>query len=722
MNNGTILNNTYQIIKPIGSGGVGIIYLGYHLNLQKHVVIKKVKDHCSGLMNNRIEVDILKSLHHTYLPQVYDFLEIDDGIFTVMDYISGHDLMYYLESGYQFPEEQIVLWMKQLCEVLAYLRSRKPPIIHCDIKPGNIMITDEGNICLIDFNISLDGENNKDLVGLSGLYASPEQVKKAEYKMRYGSGDKVKIDQRTDIFSLGAVFYYIMTGIKPNVREQEVISLRYMDHLYNDELANIVDKAMETDPAKRFKSAEKMLDALEHMEKWNTECIRRMRRGAIVGGVTGCLALVLLCAGILGYREKKKEDRYYEQIQAAKRYLNEADYEKMISAYEMAIELKPEDPDAYIGLVEYYLEEGEYYEAKSIARTGLIKTNNKRLQDLIILIDDTRAEQFQQTGEVVAVDTEEKVNQENMDSVLVRNDVIGMVAEYCYQQYANAYKQVDVKYISGEQGCQVRFKGLELYAYFKNDASHSNMVDSYNKRPTKTAKPYKVEITKPSVLFVGYDGYITSERIGEMFNIEPGNALEQEGDSYFLVFDYLGCTVKIETDQKGNVCDKDALIELYPLNLDSDWEEEEQEEEEEIDDGTFVLAGETYTYDVESIYIYNAILNNIEPLYECKKLKSVMFINCTIADLSPLAGCTALQEFNLQDSTGNLDLSCLSGLSSLKYLGFHECRDIDDLSPIMNLDLYLLHPCGSEVPYEQVEEYMNRHPGCEVWFDYYCIS
>ena len=632
MNNGTILNNTYQIIKPIGSGGVGIIYLGYHLNLQKHVVIKKVKDHCSGLMNNRIEVDILKSLHHTYLPQVYDFLEIDDGIFTVMDYISGHDLMYYLESGYQFPEEQIVLWMKQLCEVLAYLHSRKPPIIHCDIKPGNIMITDEGNICLIDFNISLDGENNKDLVGLSGLYASPEQVKKAEYKMRYGSGDKVKIDQRTDIFSLGAVFYYIMTGIKPNVREQEVISLRYMDHLYNDELANIVDKAMETDPAKRFKSADKMLDALEHMEKWNTECIRRMRRGAIVGGVTGCLALVLLCAGILGYREKKKEDRYYEQIQAAKRYLNEADYEKMISAYEMAIELKPEDPDAYIGLVEYYLEEGEYYEAKSIARTGLIKTN------------------------------------------------------------------------------------------FKNDASHSNMVDSYNKRPTKTAKPYKVEITKPSVLFVGYDGYITSERIGEMFNIEPGNALEQEGDSYFLVFDYLGCTVKIETDQKGNVCDKDALIELYPLNLDSDWEEEEQEEEEEIDDGTFVLAGETYTYDVESIYIYNATLNNIEPLYECKKLKSVMFINCTIADLSPLAGCTALQEFNLQDSTGNLDLSCLSGLSSLKYLGFHECRDIDDLSPIMNLDLYLLHPCGSEVPYEQVEEYMNRHPGCEVWFDYYCIS
>lgn len=402
MNNGTILNNTYQIIKSIGSGGVGIIYLGYHLNLQKHVVIKKVKDHSSGLMNNRIEVDILKSLHHTYHPQVYDFLEIDDGIFTVMDYISGHDLMYYLESGYQFPEEQIVLWMKQLCEVLAYLHSRKPPIIHCDIKPGNIMITDEGNICLIDFNISLDGENNKDLVGLSGLYASPEQVKKAEYKMRYGSGDKVKMDQRTDIFSLGAVFYYIMTGIKPNVREQEVISLRYMDHLYNDELANIVDKAMETDPAKRFKSAEKMLDALEHMEKWNTECIRRMRRGAIVGGVTGCLALVLLCAGILGYREKKKED-FFEQyelqmemaeswkesqeeeqadqmIRSGIRLLNRKEYQKQFKKYTR------EKANVLFGIGEAYLSLENYSEAETFLRESLQENddNPEGYRDLAI--------------------------------------------------------------------------------------------------------------------------------------------------------------------------------------------------------------------------------------------------------------------------------------------------------------------------------------------------
>lgn len=308
MNNETVLNNTYRILRPIGSGGVGEIYLGYHLNLRKYVVIKKVKDHCTGLLNNRTEVDILKGIHHTYLPQVYDFIQIKDGIFTVIDYISGHDLKYYLDAGYRFSEEQLILWMKQLCQVLDYLHTRKPAIIHCDIKPGNIMITEEGNVCLIDFNISLDGENNKDLVGLSSLYASPEQIKKAQYKLRYGSGDLVKMDERTDLYSLGAVFYFVMTGIKPNAREGAVVPLRHMEHYYSDSLANIIDKAMEPEPSKRFKSASRMLEALEHKEKWSGEYQRLFRVGAVLDLVTGCLALILICLMVLGYSGMRTDD------------------------------------------------------------------------------------------------------------------------------------------------------------------------------------------------------------------------------------------------------------------------------------------------------------------------------------------------------------------------------------------------------------------------------
>lgn len=310
MKNGTILNHTYRIIKPIAAGGLGDIYLGYHENLKKDVVIKKVKSHCSCLLNNRIEVDILKSLHHTYLPQVYDFIETEDGIFTVMDYIPGYDLKYYINQGYQFSEEQLLTWMKQLCEVLEYLHSRQPKIIHCDIKPGNIMITNEGNVCLIDFNISLDGENNKELVGLSSFFASPEQVKKAEYKQKYGTSSQIKMDERADIYSLGAVFYYLMCGKTPNVRTGDTLLLREMPHSYSDSLANIVDKAMEQNPAKRFRSAAKMLSALQNQEKWTTEYMRLWKCSILLDSVAVSMGLILLCFSILGYRGMKR-DAYF---------------------------------------------------------------------------------------------------------------------------------------------------------------------------------------------------------------------------------------------------------------------------------------------------------------------------------------------------------------------------------------------------------------------------
>lgn len=83
-------------------------------------------------------MDLLKNLHHMFLPQVYDFLPIDDQIFTVMDFIDGKSMDFYLQEHYRFPEKQVLLWMNQLCDVLSYLHSQTPPIIHSDIKPANI--------------------------------------------------------------------------------------------------------------------------------------------------------------------------------------------------------------------------------------------------------------------------------------------------------------------------------------------------------------------------------------------------------------------------------------------------------------------------------------------------------------------------------------------------------------------------------------------------------
>ena len=183
LQNGDVIDGIYQIVREIGKGGTGVIYLGYHLRLQKQVIIKRIKDNAAGRMNVRAEADILKRLHHTYLPQVFDFLIVGSGIYTVMDYIPGHDLQYYLDNGYQFPESTIRLWMAELCDVLDYLHSQNPRILHSDIKPANIMITPEGHVCLIDFNVSLDGETSKELQGISVNYAAPEQYRYAMDKL-----------------------------------------------------------------------------------------------------------------------------------------------------------------------------------------------------------------------------------------------------------------------------------------------------------------------------------------------------------------------------------------------------------------------------------------------------------------------------------------------------------------------------------------------------------
>ena len=175
---GTILADTYEIIEEIGAGGGGIVFRARHLRLQTDVVVKKIKDEIRGKVKLRQEADILKRLKHPYLPRVYDFIETADGVYTVMDFIHGVDLDTALKKHGRCPQKQVRKWAEQLGEALAYLHSQKPPIIHSDIKPANIMLTKDGDVCLIDFNISLAmGGTMESAVGISAGFSPPEQYR-----------------------------------------------------------------------------------------------------------------------------------------------------------------------------------------------------------------------------------------------------------------------------------------------------------------------------------------------------------------------------------------------------------------------------------------------------------------------------------------------------------------------------------------------------------------
>lgn len=175
---GAVLENTYEIIGEIGAGGGGVVFRARHLRLQTDVVVKKIKDEVRGKINSRQEADILKKLKHPCLPRVYDFIETEDGVFTVMDFIEGEDLDTAVKTHGRFSDKQVRKWAEQLGSALDYLHSQKPPIIHSDIKPANVMLTKEGDVCLIDFNISLAmGGTMESAVGISVGFSPPEQYR-----------------------------------------------------------------------------------------------------------------------------------------------------------------------------------------------------------------------------------------------------------------------------------------------------------------------------------------------------------------------------------------------------------------------------------------------------------------------------------------------------------------------------------------------------------------
>lgn len=304
LQNGQILDNQYHIVKEIGAGGVGVIYLAYHIRLQKYVVLKKMKSNFVGVVNARSEVDMMKQLHHPYLPQVYDFLQIGQNIYTVIDYIQGHDLEWYIRNKYPFTQEDVCQWLLQLTEVLKYLHSRNPKIIHFDIKPANIIINERNEAVLIDFNISFEG-NKSEILGFSKEYASPEQMEYAA-QVAYTGASTVCIDERTDIYSLGTTFYHLLTGVSPYVGVQQHYAIRDLEIPYQQVLCNIIAKAMDINPNKRYSSSKEMNRAVQNMNKATWKY--RLKILGIVALLL-CVSLGVICGILNVYRSGKEKTR-----------------------------------------------------------------------------------------------------------------------------------------------------------------------------------------------------------------------------------------------------------------------------------------------------------------------------------------------------------------------------------------------------------------------------
>ena len=341
-------SDTYEILDKLGEGAGGIVYKAYHKRLRQEVVIKQHRRSAVSLTGSRREVDILKNLHHSYLPQVLDFFEIDGDVYTVMSYVPGKSFAQLLAEGYRFTPKELIRWGMQICSALNYLHSQNPPVIHCDIKPANIMLTPRGDICLIDFNISFYLGDTA-VLGYTNGYTSPEQyIMALSHESGQNEAGDVHIDERTDIYSVGATLYHLAVGQKVG-DYRERINAEYLAQFTGDSFAQVIERALRIDPAQRYQSAYDMFRALENIPKKDSRYLSLLHRQTAVR-----IVLVVLLAGFIvlgGYGisriKSERVDAYNGLVEEQIGLIEAGDYEGQEQVFEEASELLPSSLESY---------------------------------------------------------------------------------------------------------------------------------------------------------------------------------------------------------------------------------------------------------------------------------------------------------------------------------------------------------------------------------------
>ena len=251
---GAVLHNRYRIVKLLGQGGFGTMYRAWDTTLGRPCAMKENLDATPEIQRQFLrEAKILANLNHPNLPRVNDYFIEGQGQYLVMDYIEGRDLQEMLdERGAALPEAQVLPWIQQICDALTYLHTQKPPIVHRDIKPGNIRITPSGKAMLVDFGIAkIYDPSSKTTQGAQAVTPgfSPYE--------QYGKGPT---DARTDVYALGATLYTLLTGTEPPESIQRVVRdplvlPRQRNPAISLRTSAALMGALKTDPAQRFQSA-----------------------------------------------------------------------------------------------------------------------------------------------------------------------------------------------------------------------------------------------------------------------------------------------------------------------------------------------------------------------------------------------------------------------------------------------------------------------------------
>jgi len=258
---GTTVHERYTVQRVLGRGGMSVVYLVSDQRLpDRFWALKEMGANLPASLTSvvaaqfRTEAEILSHLSHVRLPRVVDFFDSNGKSYLVLEYLQGKTMAaLQAESAAMFSQERVLKWAFELCDVIRYLHSQSPPVIFRDIKPDNIIIDSEDHLKLIDFGIArlfAPGKVQDTIVIGTPGFAAPEQ---------YGKG---QTDERSDIYSIGATLYCLVTGQNPQDRPFSFSIPSSINPAVTPRLDTVIMTCLDLDPGRRYQSIESLKKAL----------------------------------------------------------------------------------------------------------------------------------------------------------------------------------------------------------------------------------------------------------------------------------------------------------------------------------------------------------------------------------------------------------------------------------------------------------------------------
>jgi serine/threonine protein kinase len=280
---GSILQSRYRIVGPLGKGGMGAVYEAVDLHLHHTVALKQTLTSDQGLWKQfEREAQLLAQLDHPVLPRVSDYFTEGHRAFFAMQFIDGPDLAEIIaRRPGPLPAQTVVAWADQLLDALIYLHARERQIIHRDIKPHNLKVTQTGRIVLLDFGLAKSQSPDTStpatctsVFGYTPRYAPLEQIQ------------DLGTSPQSDIYALGATLYHLLTGTKPPDAVSRAAALvgskpnplrpaNEVNRAIGAELAAILSRAMAQNPDERYASAAEFREVLRGVGRSNKPIVLR---------------------------------------------------------------------------------------------------------------------------------------------------------------------------------------------------------------------------------------------------------------------------------------------------------------------------------------------------------------------------------------------------------------------------------------------------------------